>query len=69
LKQKTQASNTISYFHLVAGIARRLFNLAATDTPSGSSAASRYATDENATYGAGNLGPRPVGVLFLNVRV
>jgi hypothetical protein len=68
LKQKTQAAKTISYLYLVAEIARRLFKLAATDTPSGSSAASRYATDENATSGAGNLGPKPAGKFILTMK-
>ena len=40
--------------------------LAAIDTPSGSVATSRYAADENATYGAGVPGHRPVGDLFMN---
>jgi len=49
---------------LTAEIARRLIKLAAIDVPSGSTAASRYATDENAMYGVGNLGQGPVGDSF-----
>jgi len=64
IEAKTQTSKNTSYFHLVVEIARLIIKLAAIDMPSGSTAASRYATDENATYGAGNLGQRPVGDSF-----